>query len=542
MKHYEDDIFETYDPDEGTKSESKGRPAVTEYEITDEELFDDFLYENVAGVVESKVEQAERRRSGKNRHARVDRATEESVKAEPRGKHKSEPRVAKRKEVNENEDNEKDVKGGDNGAGAKKQRRKIVLIAGDKPLMVIIASLLIISVFVMLSSTLYKAGGTPGDKLSKHMVYMGIGLAVFMVIHAIRYQAYRNYTKSIFLIGFTLTLISVVFGVAEDNARRDLVIPYAGISFQPFELLKIGLIMLLANQLASRQAFIDKIRILPSFRPSQWGRYPERNKQILMDHTLPIFLPIVLSCMITYFSVGNSTTLIILCTCMLMLFIGRVNTRDIGKLVGLGVVAAVILFAIGAGRADTGKSRLSKYSPDIFTEHVKTNASGIEVYDNPEEAEQSINAKMSIASGGPVGKGPGMSTHRSNLQAVERDFVYAFIIEEYGLLGGMIVLALYLWLFSRGIIIFKRCGTAFPSLLVLGLSMMILFQALFHMAVSVSLLPVTGQQLPLISKGGTSMLFTLLALGMILGVSRQTMQNTLDTAKSESLFESSKKR
>ena len=116
---------------------------------------------------------------------------------------------------------------------------------------------------------------------------------------------------------------------------------------------------------------------------------------------------------------------------------------------------------------------------------------------------------MSIASGGFFGKGPGMSTHRSNLEEAERDFAYAFIIEEYGAVGGLVVLLLYLWLFFRTIQIFKKCGTAFPSLLVLGLGLMIVLQAMIHMLVSVSLFPVTGQQLPLISKGGSSLVFTL---------------------------------
>lgn len=130
-----------------------------------------------------------------------------------------------------------------------------------------------------------------------------------------------------------------------------------------------------------------------------------------------------------------------------------------------------------------------------------------------------------------------MSTHRSNLAEAERDFAYAFIIEEYGAVGGLIILLLYLWLFFRTIQIFKKCGTAFPSLLVLGLGLMIVLQAMIHMLVSVSLFPITGQQLPLISKGGSSLVFTLMALGMILGVSRQTAERTLDTPKNESLFE-----
>jgi cell division protein FtsW len=133
---------------------------------------------------------------------------------------------------------------------------------------------------------------------------------------------------------------------------------------------------------------------------------------------------------------------------------------------------------------------------------------------------------MSIASGGVIGKRPGMSTHRSDLPEAERDYAYAFLIEEWGMLGGLFVLMLYMWLFFRCIEIFKNCKTAFPTLLILGLGAMITLQALLHMAVSVGLLPVFGQQLPLISRGGSSLIFTLIALGMILGVSRQTTAKT----------------
>ena len=117
------------------------------------------------------------------------------------------------------------------------------------------------------------------------------------------------------------------------------------------------------------------------------------------------------------------------------------------------------------------------------------------------------------------------------------DFAYAFIVEEYGFLGAVFILFLYLWVFFRTIVIFRRCGTAFPSLLVLGLGLLIVLQAFTNMMVSVNLGPVTGQTLPVISLGGSSMLFTSLAFGMILGVSRQTKEQTLDKPKGESLLE-----
>lgn len=430
----------------------------------------------------------------------------------------------------------------------KKSRRWIdALFGGDKVLWVIIIVLLIFSMLLTFSATVYKPGGTPTSKLIGQSVYIFLGIGALLVVHLVKYQFYGRTANAIFIVGLILTIFAMLFGPEGAGARRDLDIPLVHVRFQPFEILKIGLIMVLAKQLARRQKSIENTPILPSFNPLSWKDNAQDNIDILTKETVPIFGPILVTCGVTFFSVGNSTTLIIAATCFVMLFIGRVRMADLGKLTGIAVLGAVILFAAGLGRSGTGKSRISTFRPDMLTEHVRLNSDSIEIYSYPDiiledgtavpgETSQSVNAKMSIASGGFFGKGPGMSTHRSNLEEAEKDFAYAFIIEEYGALGGLAILLLYLWLFFRTILIFKRCGTAFPSLLVLGLGLMIILQSMIHMLVSVSLFPITGQQLPLISKGGSSLVFTLMALGMILGVSRQTAEKTLDSPKGESLM------
>jgi len=208
---------------------------------------------------------------------------------------------------------------------------------------------------------------------------------------------------------------------------------------------------------------------------------------------------------------------------------------------GITVVAVigllVLMNGLGWGRAETAVNRL-----ETTVNRLKDFA-GIErtkqgVSNDDFQIEQ---AKIAIASGGIFGKGPGNSTQRVNLPHSYSDFAYAFIVEEYGIVGAMVILLLYLWIFFRSILIFQKCGTAFPSLLVLGLGLMIVLQALFNILVSLDILPVTGQTLPLISLGGSSLLFTSLALGMILGVSRQVEERSLDRPRGESLLEGSGK-
>ena len=431
----------------------------------------------------------------------------------------------------------------------KRSRRWIdAIFGGDKVLWTVIIVLLIFSMLLTFSATVYKPGGTPTAKLINQLVFIGAGIAALLVVHVIKYQFYGRIANAVFIFGLILTVLAMVIGPEEAGARRDLDIPLIHIRFQPFEILKIGVIMVLAKQLARRQKNIEHTPILPSFNPKSWVDDAQRNVDIIRNETIPVLGPIVITCIFTFLSVGNSTTLIIAATCLVMLFIGRVRMADLGKMVGAVALLGIVLFAAGLGRSDTGRSRMASFKPDMLTKHARMTSDSIEIYDypartlpdgkvSPAEPSQSVNAKMSIASGGFFGKGPGMSTHRSNLEEAERDFAYAFIIEEYGAVGGLVVLLLYLWLFFRTIQIFKKCGTAFPSLLVLGLGLMIVLQAMIHMLVSVSLFPVTGQQLPLISKGGSSLVFTLPALGMILGVSRQTSEKTLDNPKGESLFE-----
>ena len=433
-----------------------------------------------------------------------------------------------------------------------KGKRKWRLFGGDAVLWIIIIALLIFSIFVTFSAQVYKVDN-PAKTLVEQLIFIGIGIAALWLVHIIKYQFYRKVAKIVWWAGLILTFAALLYGKSIGaSSTRDL--SFFGFSFQPLEILKIGMVMLLAMQLAGRQKNINNMKILPSFRPSEWKRNGQENIDIFTKQTIPILGPILVTCVLTFFAVGNSTTLIIGATCFIMLFIGRVRAQDLWKIVGIGAVAGVILLLSGLGRSHTGQSRMAKFTPEMHVKHSKyitvTDPDGkrdsLEIYSPPikdydergkpiVESEQAVTAKMAIASGEILGKGPGMSTLRSKLPEAEKDYAYAFLVEEYGAIGGLLIMLLYLWLFFRTIQIFKMCGTAFPSLLILGLGVMITIQAIMHMLVTVGLFPVAGQQLPLISKGGSSLVFTLFALGMILGVSRQTANNTLDRPKGESL-------
>lgn len=401
---------------------------------------------------------------------------------------------------------------------------------GDKVMWVIIVILLIYSLFVVYSTTAYDLRLDANQELTKQMLYICIGMAGFFFMQSLHWRKYRGWIKYIYWASIVLTICMLAFYTG-NNAARSLNI--AGFEFQPFEMLKISVIMLLADQLAKRQKNIDKIDIVPPFKKQVWFGDSQELWAKLHKDTIPVLGPIVLACCVTLLT-SNSTTFIIAISCLAMLFIGRVKMADIKRIIILGICIGVPALLLFGGRVDTLGGRFAGYSPIMFTKSAVVAGDGKEYYKRPaHETDQTMYAKMSIASGGIKGKGPGKSTNRY-LQEADKDMAYAFLIEEYGLIfGALIILMAYLIMFYRTIEIFRRCGTAFPGLVVLGVGTAIVIQAFLHMLVSVSILPVTGQQLPIVSKGGSSLVFTLAALGIIMGISAQAEEGTLDVPKSE---------
>ena len=211
-----------------------------------------------------------------------------------------------------------------------------------------------------------------------------------------------------------------------------------------------------------------------------------------------------------------------------MMLIGRVRFGELMKLVGWALAGIVLIMTLNLGRSETAEGRVSTWI------HLWTQSQTEKPIEHLSDTERSM---IAIHNGGILGEGAGQSAMRVEMIHPESDYAYAFFVEEYGIILAVVLLMLYLWIFFRGIEIFQRCGTAFPGLLVLGLALLITCQALLHIMVTVNLIPETGQTLPLISRGGSSVLFTTIALGMILSVSRQNDEQSHDRPKNETLYE-----
>lgn len=364
-------------------------------------------------------------------------------------------------------------------------------IKGDRVIWAVSLLLAIFSVLVVYSSIVTLAykyqGGNTEYYLIKHAVILGIGFAIMYFAHKLNYKYYSRIAQIFLFLAIPLLLFTLLTGTSINNASRWLVIPVINQSFQTSDLAKLALIMFLARMLSRRQENIKDFN----------------------QAFVPIMIPVLIICGLIL-PANFSTAAMLFTTSLVLMFIGRINLAYIISLISIGVVCFGIFIAIVinsdyTGRVGTWKARVENF--------IEGDAQG------NYQVEQS---KIAIATGGIVGKGPGRSTQRNFLPQPYSDFIFATVIEEYGVLGGFVVLLLYLILLYRGIIIAKKAPRTFGSLLAIGLAFSLVFQAMINMAVAVNLFPVTGQPLPMVSMGGTSIWFTCLALGIILSVSRQT--------------------
>lgn len=369
-------------------------------------------------------------------------------------------------------------------------------LKGDKIIWIAIFLLSIFSLLAVYSSSgtlayRYQEGNTM-HYILKHAAFLSIGLLIVFVVHLVPVKYFSGFAQMFIYITIPLLLITLLMGVSLNQATRWFTVPGTGITFQTSDFAKLALIMYVAKLLSQKQ---DKIR---DFKKG----------------FVPVIAPILIVCMLIL-PANFSTAAILFTTCMMLLFIGRVKLRHLLALIGVGLVAVtlfiLIALAIGKeGRIDTWKNRIENY------------ASG-----ESEDNFQAEQAKIAIATGGIKGKGPGNSTQRYFLPHPYSDFIYAIVAEEYGLAGAIILLFMYLYLLYRTGVIVRKSERTFPAFLAVGLSLMIVFQAMINMAVAVNLLPVTGQTLPLVSMGGSSLLFTSTSLGMILSVSRTAQKNEI---------------
>lgn len=413
------------------------------------------------------------------------------------------------------------------GADATHPHRR--LFSGDRVLWIIIVVLSVISVLVVYSSTAKMAYDAHTVRSTSHflqqqVMILGLSFGIMLFVHKIDCRIYFYLTRPAYFLSLLLTVAVYFIGATTNGAARW--IPLGPFQFQPSEALKVATVLFLAQQLAGRQSKIDRIRIVPSLRFWTWRSSPEQ-RRIWREGTWPILMPVIASCLVI-FPAHTSSAVLVFAASWVMMLIGRVRIRELLKLLGLAAAGVVLIVTLNLGRSETAEGRVSTWI------HLWTQSQRDKPVENLSDTERSM---IAIHNGGLLGEGAGQSAMRVEMIHPESDYAYAFFVEEYGLVLAVVLLMLYLWIFFRAIEIFRRCGTAFPGLLVLGLALLITCQALLHIMVTVNLIPETGQTLPLISRGGSSVLFTSVALGMILGVSRQNDEQSHDRPRSESLYE-----
>lgn len=411
-------------------------------------------------------------------------------------------------------------------AAGKKPSPGFRLFAGDKVLWIILATLGMISILVVYSSSA-KMGYNPLERRTAtdflfEQIKRVSGCALLMlVVHRFSCRTYNRLSLPFFLFFFALTAATYFTARQTNDAARWI------FGIQPSEALKVATVVFLARQLSARQAIISRLRILPTtLNPVKWFTDPKQTK-ILREGTVPVLLPVVAACG-AIFTAHTSSAVLVFAISMIMMYVGRVKGRELLKILALAATAAMLLFMLKLGRTDTAGGRVGTWI-DLWTKPW-TEVS----IDRLPDTER---AMIAIHEGGLFGRGAGRSVMRVKLTHPECDYTFALFVEEYGVILALIVMVFYLWISVRGIVIFTRCETAFPGLLVLGLVLLITLQALLHVMVSVNLMPETGQNLPFVSRGGSSMIFSTVAMGMVLGVSRQNDEKSHDKPRGESIVE-----
>lgn len=360
---------------------------------------------------------------------------------------------------------------------------------GDRTIWIVVLLLSVLSVLAVYSATgslaYAKQGGNTEHYLIKHLFLVLTGLGLMYVTHLAHYRIFSRIGQIALWVAVPLLLITLLTGTNLNEASRWITVPIINATFQTSDFAKLALIMYLARLLSRKQEQIKDFK----------------------EAFVPLMIPIFAICGLIL-PANFSTAAILFATSLVLLFVGRVNMKYILLLVGSGIIAFGLFIVVALnvdlpGRIGTWKARIENFSSGESEANF--------------QAEQ---AKIAIANGGVFGQGPGNSTQRNFLPHPYSDFIFAIILEEYGFFGASILMLLYLILLYRVVRMVRYSPQAFASFLAVGCCLMLLFQAFINMAVAVNLFPVTGQALPLVSMGGTSIWFTSISIGIILCVSR----------------------
>ena len=378
------------------------------------------------------------------------------------------------------------------------------IFQGDRVIWIVVAMLALMSLMAVYSATgtiaNAKHGGNNTYVLLRHAITLALGLVAVYVAHLMKYTYYAKLLRIAFFASIPLLAYTLFCGANVNEAQR-VVFIFGKISFQPSDFAKIALVGYLARELALRQ---DDIK---GFKSA----------------FIPLMLPVLLVVGLI-FPENFSTAGILFASCMVLLFVGRINMKYLLAFIGTAIVIMSIYIIIVLNVAeDKGRTGVWINRIESFVEKFNGEEKSAEELAKAADAEdfQEIQSKIAIAGGGLIGKAPGKSTQRNYLPHPYSDFIFAIIVEEYGLLGGVGVIFLYLVLLFRAVRIMVAKPQTFGGFLAFGLAFMIVMQAMVNVGVATGIFPVTGQPLPFISMGGTSLLFTGGALGIILSVSKE---------------------
>lgn len=381
---------------------------------------------------------------------------------------------------------------------------------GDKVIWAMVIILTLSSLLLVYSSTgslAYRMSRSTESYLFKQFAFIIIGFLVIYYLHQVNYTFYYKLALFGFIISIPLLVYTLSSGVQLNEGSRWIKLPLINQTFQTSDLAKLSLFMFMSRILSRRQQDIK------SFKKG----------------FLPLIFPVLIICALIA-PANLSTAVLIGGTSILLMFIGRVSTKHILLTIGVAMIPVIFIVSMAVSTYNKQTHQTEKLPSFLSVGRVPTWISRIQTFiyskkdDNNEKLYQSNQAKIAIANGGWLGRGPGNSVQRNFLPHSYSDFIYAIIIEEYGMLGAGVILSIYLIFLFRCIRIYRKCPFAFGAFLALALSFTLVIQAMVNMGVNVSLFPNTGVTLPLISMGGSSFFFTCVSIGIILSVARNVEQ------------------
>lgn len=386
------------------------------------------------------------------------------------------------------------------------------LYRGDKVIWAIVVLLVFISVLVVYSSTgslAYKHNKDNEFYLFKQLGFITIGVIIIYFSHRINYTLFSRIALWMYIFSIPLLLYTLIFGSNINEANRWIMLPVVHMTLQTSDLAKLALFMLLARQLSRKQDVI-----------ADWKK-----------GFIPLMAPVILTCVLIA-PANLSTSLLVGANSMLLMFIGRVQIKHLLLAIGVVLIPVALLILVAVGTYKAPNSNVVAQQNAVVKEMKSHGRVGTWIHrvqdfiyakqeDIPYQVQQ---ANIAIATGKWFGLGPGNSQSRNYLPHPYSDYIFAIIIEEYGILGGAIILFIYIVFLYRCVRLFKQSPYAFGAFLALALSVSLVIQALANMAVNVGLMPVTGVTLPLVSMGGSSFLFTCFSIGIILSVANNVEQ------------------